>query len=469
MTASLAAKMSERHVVFVMMPSTGHVNPSLPIVAEMASRGVIVTYYVHEQFRKVVEATGANWRQMQRPHDLTEEQATKYLPGLDKTACLFPASAVPVAAAILPFLLSDMENLHPRPSLILYDPFLPQGLVVARHLHIPSASLLTYTGPGVVSCQASVSLQWETNPAVQRAAQEIEQMYGVDIFEHGLVGEFYSMERNTVATFERLFAPPSSSLQKDRLSNVPFRCVGPMIASEEARISHAWASAEQLDKKLPWNTIDEARRQSKHVVYLSMGSVATSSFWGRKFGPTAESNGLQAFSGKEFVQFVLNSAFEAFRHEEDILVVAAIGPQIDALDGLPPAPDNFILQEVVPQLQLLQTCDVFITHGGANSLHEALGFALPLVVVPMFGDQPFNADALADTGAAISFKFPSETLSAPALRLAIRQMLDPGNSFRLAARDLNHEMARSGGVARAVDFILFGDDAADAHAKFAGA
>ena len=124
--------MSEGHVVFVMMPSTGHVNPSLPIVVELKSRGVIVTYYVHEQFREVVEATGANWHQMQRPHDLTDEQATKYLHGLEKTACLFPASAVPVAAAILPSLLSDMESLHPRPSLILYDPLLPQGLVVAQ-------------------------------------------------------------------------------------------------------------------------------------------------------------------------------------------------------------------------------------------------------------------------------------------------------------------------------------------------
>mmetsp|Transcript_2315 Transcript_2315/g.4831 ORF Transcript_2315/g.4831 Transcript_2315/m.4831 type:complete len:452 (+) Transcript_2315:45-1400(+) len=450
--------MSEGHVVFVMMPSTGHVNPSLPIVVELKSRGVIVTYYVHEQFREVVEATGANWRQMQRPHDLTDEQATKYLHGLEKTACLFPASAVPVAAAILPSLLSDMESLHPRPSLILYDPLLPQGLVVAQQLRIPSVSLLTFTGPGVVSSQASL----ETNPVVQRAAQEIKEVYGIDIFAHGTIGEFYSMDRNTVATLERLFAPPTSSFQKERLSKVPFRCVGPLIASEESRVSHAWASAEQLDKKLPWKTIDEARQGSKKVIYVSMGSVATSSFWARKFGPTAESNGLQAFSGKEFVQFVLKAAFEAFGHEEDILVVAAIGPQFDALEGLPPAPENFILQEVVPQLQLLQKCDVFITHGGANSLHEAIALAVPLVIVPMFHDQPFNADALVDTGAAASFKFPSETLSPTALRSAVRQMLEPENSFRLAAGKLSQQMARSGGIARAVDFILFGD-AADVH------
>lgn len=82
---------------------------------------------------------------------------------------------------------------------------------------------------------------------------------------------------------------------------------------------------------------------------------------------------------------------------------------------------------------------------------------MPLVIVPMFHDQPFNADALVDTGAAASFKFPSETLSPAALRSAVRQMLEPENSFRLAAGELSHQMAGSGGVARAVDFILFGD------------
>ena len=456
-------------MVFIMMPSTGHVNPSLPIVAELASRGVVVTYYVHEQFRKVVEATGATWRPMQRPHDLTEEQAARYLGDLPKSSCIFPASTVPVAAGILPSLTNELEMMHPRPSLIAYDPFLPQGLVAARYLKIPSVSLLSYTGPGVVSTRAEVSLQWEKNPAVQRAVREIKDLYDVDIFAQGAVGEFYSPDRNTVTTFQRLFAPPLSSLQKERMSEIPFRCIGPMVSSKVERISHAWASAEQLDKELPWQTINEARK-SKPIVYLSMGTVATSSFWARKFGPTARSNGLEDFSGKEFVQLVLKTAFEAFQ-DEDVLVVAAIGPQADALENLPPPPKNFILQEVVPQLQLLQMCDVFITHGGANSVHEALGLGLPLIVVPLFGDQPLNADALSNTGAAISFRFPNETLSPAALRSAVRQMLEPGengeNSFRLAARELSRQMAQTGGVAEATDYILLGDETSSP--KFGGA
>jgi UDP:flavonoid glycosyltransferase YjiC (YdhE family) len=34
-------------------------------------------------------------------------------------------------------------------------------------------------------------------------------------------------------------------------------------------------------------------------------------------------------------------------------------------------PENFVAQDVLPQLELLQKCHAFITHGGANSMHEA--------------------------------------------------------------------------------------------------
>jgi len=39
-------------------------------------------------------------------------------------------------------------------------------------------------------------------------------------------------------------------------------------------------------------------------------------------------------------------------------------------------PENFVAQDVLPQLELLQKCHAFITHGGANSMHEALSFGI---------------------------------------------------------------------------------------------
>jgi len=43
---------------------------------------------------------------------------------------------------------------------------------------------------------------------------------------------------------------------------------------------------------------------------------------------------------------------------------------------------------------------------------------VPLAVVPIFGDQPVNADVVASTGAGVSFRYPRETLTVPALKEA---------------------------------------------------
>lgn len=41
-----------------------------------------------------------------------------------------------------------------------------------------------------------------------------------------------------------------------------------------------------------------------------------------------------------------------------------------------------------------------------------------------FGDQPYNADAVAALGCGHSFRYPLETLTAKSLRSAVRSLLD---------------------------------------------
>lgn len=38
---------------------------------------------------------------------------------------------------------------------------------------------------------------------------------------------------------------------------------------------------------------------------------------------------------------------------------------------------------VASSCEVLKRCHAFVTHGGNNSVHEALTFAVPMVVVPM--------------------------------------------------------------------------------------
>ncbi|MFF9571986.1 glycosyltransferase [Streptomyces sp. NPDC014685] len=84
----------------------------------------------------------------------------------------------------------------------------------------------------------------------------------------------------------------------------------------------------------------------------------------------------------------------ATRLEECTVVVSTSGIPADT-DGLPP---HVHVTDRVPQPLLLESVDVFLTHGGFNSIRESLRTATPMAVLPQFGDQLSNAHRVQELG-----------------------------------------------------------------------
>eukprot|EP00438_Fugacium_kawagutii_P021805 Skav216027 [mRNA] locus=scaffold417:129842:131179:+ [translate_table: standard] len=432
------------------MPATGHMNPTLPLATELVARGVQVSYFVDEKVRSVVEATGAKWYQLENPMIPNEELIAKYMPGMPKEETGFPMALLPYAASTLPKLIKDLQTLQPAPSIILYDPFLPFARIAARQMGIPCVGTVTLTGPGVIEVPSIVREQWESNPGVQKANQELKDNYNFDVFEHGTFLEFYSPDQNIVCTSDSLYVAPQTPVQLERFPHFPFQCVGPLLNTKIQRLHNANVSSQSV--QLP-AAVDDALAAGKRLLYISPGTVATEHFWTEPFGPQAHQNGLSDSTGKEFVQMLFRVAIEALGNDPDIQVVLSTGPKEDALEGIS-LPENFIAQAVLPQLELLQKCHAFITHGGANSMHEALSFGVPLAVVPIFGDQPANADVVASAGAGVSFRYPKETLTVPALKEAVHKLIQEEGPFHEGVQKVQKELLNAGGVSKAADLVL---------------
>ena len=49
------------HIAVVSLGAFGHINPTLSVVTELVRRGVRVTYFTTENFRSIVEPTGADF------------------------------------------------------------------------------------------------------------------------------------------------------------------------------------------------------------------------------------------------------------------------------------------------------------------------------------------------------------------------------------------------------------------------
>ena len=84
-------------------------------------------------------------------------------------------------------------------------------------------------------------------------------------------------------------------------------------------------------------------------------------------------------------------AVGSLRHYQLVLATGANY----AHDGFKNVPANVLLLKHAPQLQILQRSSMLITHGGMNSIKEALCYGVPLVVFPCQWDQPMNAARVA--------------------------------------------------------------------------
>eukprot|EP00877_Chromochloris_zofingiensis_P007927 jgi/Chrzof1/3388/Cz12g23170.t1 len=100
---------------------------------------------------------------------------------------------------------------------------------------------------------------------------------------------------------------------------------------------------------------------------------------------------------------------------------------------------------------------VFMSHGGAESCHESMFAATPMLIMPFFGDQPSNAAKLAAHGLALTVS--PFTVTSEALKSTFTTMIrDEGGRFDAAAKRMQALALMNSKYAtqRAADLLEFG-------------
>ncbi len=110
-----------------------------------------------------------------------------------------------------------------------------------------------------------------------------------------------------------------------------------------------------------------------------------------------------------------------------VTVVLSAGELADT-DWSRSLPGDVVAVPYVPQRQLLPRASAFVTHGGANSVMEALTAGVPMLQLPVCNDQPIQAHFLTKSGAGLVLE--PRTLTVDACRAALRQLLEPGTPLR---------------------------------------
>lgn len=126
-------------------------------------------------------------------------------------------------------------------------------------------------------------------------------------------------------------------------------------------------------------------------------------------------------------------------------------------------PEDWLVRGSLPQVALLRQADLLITHGGNNSITEALSFGVPMLVMPFSTDQ-FDGAAAVERGLAGVALDPNEA-SRPLIAGTVRGLLrtppsapsvisarvrqDPGPEIAYAAMSALHERPSVGRDSRA--------------------
>ena len=127
-------------------------------------------------------------------------------------------------------------------------------------------------------------------------------------------------------------------------------------------------------------------------------------------------------------------------------VIVSMGPQHEELE----LAQNMVGEEFLPQTSILPHVDAVITHGGNNTVTEALYFGKPMVLLPVFWDQYDNAQRMHETGFGIRLDtYGHDPAELPA---AVERLLgDQPLRERLAA--VSRRLQAAPGTERAADLI----------------
>jgi UDP:flavonoid glycosyltransferase YjiC (YdhE family) len=137
----------------------------------------------------------------------------------------------------------------------------------------------------------------------------------------------------------------------------------------------------------------------------------------------------------------------------DVLLTTGWGVGLDDLGAVPA---NVVVEEYVPQAQVLDRAALVVCHGGSGTMLASLGAGVPIVALPQGADQFVNAPWWERSGAVTVLQPPD--LDAAVLESSIASALD-SSAMRSAAELIARDIAAMPSPSESADKLLAWCDA----------
>ncbi len=351
-----------------------------------------MTYYSPDEFEKAIRSTGATFRSYKSILPIVGPNAEGRLPTIAECHYVIPQLLNHAAAEQADYLVYD--------SMCLWGRMLAQILKISAIKLYMILPLIESFHP-FDSYDPAIEMKAHFSPEMLNSLEKICDKYKLQHLNYHDF-HFYNEPLNIVC-IPREFHPVGEMFDER------FKFVGPSF----------FTRSEITDFPLD-------QLGSQPLLYISLGTIKNNV-------PAFYDICLTAF-GKQAQQ-----------------VIIPIGTQVDP-KVFGPLPSNINLYPWVPQFDILQRTDIFITHGGMNSVMQALYCGVPMIVVPLSVEQRVTAKRVEDLKLGVVIE-DIRFVTAYILRNAVAQIRD-NPEFRTSVQSMRNAVLRAGGYQSAIDAIM---------------
>lgn len=400
-------------VLFLGIPSHGHMNPTLGLANALIQQGEEITFFSSLEFKDPLEAIGTHFRCYKEDLNLFKKKETKDIP-----AGTSPKASGGLLGALLQphkFIDDVLEQTEGQKfDYLIFSAAFPYASMIAKILDIPSVSSFAVfvtikelmdknTGspnPSDKKGNGPMGLNQETKSEFEVVRQNLIEKYKVELPEDILSLLFNKGDLNIIYTSKYFVKNPD-------YYDDTFLFIGPPIYPKK------------YEGNFPFEQLE-----GKKVIYISLGTV---------FGDYSEK---------------LNQLFfESFADMDAVIVMAAYNLDTSKFN----IPENFIIRNYVPQLEILKYTSVAITHAGMNSIGDLLYNNVPFVSIPLGADQFYMANRAQELGATITLD--AANLTRESLINAVEKVLNEPDYLE-NSRKISDSFKEAGGYEKAVKEIF---------------
>lgn len=416
--------MNRRRVLFAVSPAPSHITPTIAIAQRLQRQGHAVAYASHPEMSPAIERAGLPFIKEFHWGDLILKVRRAIATQPNRWIALLKGGRGSLTRIYFHDLDRAVESLVAllngwRADVVVTDIMGYPGVIAAEACGLPYATTCTMTlplrssalppygfglsprmGPDWRWLLGKRAFHWLEHSG-DRAVNRVRKRYGLSYVRRTF---FYPSPYLFLAFVTEAFEYARPDLPRQVFY------VGPSVSEQRG----------DTDVPFPWEWLN-----GRPLVYTSLGTINTGAV--KFFDRVIEASGEQPWQS-----------------------VISVGPYL-SLDRWKNPPRNVLLQNYVPQPALLRRAQAVISHGGANTVNEALAAGVPLAVTPLGADQFESAQRVVEAGAGLRLRFRKAGVAE--LRAGICRLLeDP--SLRENAHRIASDYAKCDGPGTAAALIL---------------